>query len=77
MRDTYSEWTRVAVYRIVERGASKVREGEIEFHHHYAGQLLARVYPDLAPITLPGPPRIRDKDDPALREKPQRRVNSC
>jgi hypothetical protein len=40
----------VAVYRIVDRVASKVREGEVEFHHHYAGQLLARVYPDLVPV---------------------------
>jgi len=40
----------VAVYRIVDRVASKVREGEVEFHHHYSGQLLARVYPDLAPV---------------------------
>lgn len=40
----------VAVYRIVGLVASKVREGEIEFHHHYSGQLLARVYPDLVPV---------------------------
>jgi hypothetical protein len=40
----------VAVYRILDRVASKVREGEVEFHHHYSGQLLARVYPGLAPV---------------------------
>lgn len=38
----------VAVYRIVDCLASRVRDGEVESHHHYAGQLLARVYPDMA-----------------------------
>jgi hypothetical protein len=40
----------VAVYRIAGHVASKVRAGEIEAHHHYAGQLLARVYADLTPV---------------------------
>jgi hypothetical protein len=40
----------VAVYRIVDRVASRVREGEVESHHHYAGQLLARVHADMAPV---------------------------
>lgn len=46
----------VAVYRIVEHVASKVREGEVESHHHYAGQLLARVHPGLAPVFAPAAP---------------------
>jgi hypothetical protein len=46
----------VAVYRIVGHVASRVREGEVEFHHHYAGQLLARVHPDLAPVFSPATP---------------------
>ena len=40
----------VAVYRIHDLVASKVRESEVEFHHHFSGQLLARVHPDLAPV---------------------------
>jgi hypothetical protein len=40
----------VAVYRIAAHVASKVREGEVESHHHYAGQLLARVHPQLTPV---------------------------
>jgi hypothetical protein len=45
----------VAVYRIVDCVASHVREGEVTSHHHYAGELLGRVYPEMAPVFPQGP----------------------